>query len=262
MILNDAVFLLDLRCEMVAPIPKTKADELFFEISDIEQKITTLTSFQATKLLRRADELLKTGVDVGTVWIVKGYIYSISGQPNLMLSAFKNAESLGMQDPDDYFNYATQYYLNGYFVEAAKGFSKSFDDVAQKALYRIAFSTFDFDLVEDLMTLPTWKEKLRENKELLTASEINLQKTKEILEILNSCFKSRNVRFQLKGNEISEDGEINLHYDVMANENLITEILREFDNITSSSEYFDDASKLNILPIQDIRFFNTQKLPN
>lgn len=243
---------------MVAPIPKTKAEEIFEELSRNLANNKDIGDFRLTKYLKEISALKQTGVDLGMLWMCEGYIYNLKKQPEKMKSAFTNAYHYGMRDRISKYNQAAKYLTFGFFDEAAEGFSASHDEEAQGNLVRIAMSTFEFDKIGNLLVNQTYKDKLTLRKNALLKHGFNIDKIKEILNILHNLIRKENVHFSMVRQEFGYDNDlgITLYIEVDTELDKINSILNEYDDITSSDDFFETSSKLTIilLPFTNLEY--------
>lgn len=241
---------------MVAPIPKTKAEEMFEELSNIFSNNLEVGDFRLTKYLKEISALKKTGVDLGMLWMCEGYIYNLAKQPEKMKTAFINATHFGMRDSISRYNQAAKYLTFGFFDEAAEGFAASYDDEAQGNLVRIAISTFEFEKIEKLIISKTHKDRLNLRKNTLLNYGYNIDKIKEIVNILHDLIRKENVHFSLVRQEFDEDHGISFYIEIDTDVDKINSILNEYDEITSSIDLFETSSKLTmiLLPFTNLEY--------
>ncbi|ENX02624.1 hypothetical protein F900_01070 [Acinetobacter modestus] len=240
---------------MVAPIPKTKAVELLAELSSYERLQVVMSEFNTNKFLRDIKKLFDSKVDIANLWICKGFVYSLSNQPEAMVDAFRNAQKLGATDKYSMFNQATQYILHGYYENAIEALVLSKDDVAQEQLERIAISTFDYDQIEQHDLSVVAKNNLLKRKSRLAELGIDINEAKVLMNAFFQILKSRKCRFGLVHHDTNQD-EYYLHFEAVTDIDMTHSVLNEFDiYIAEHPELYKVNSKINIVltPISSIR---------
>jgi hypothetical protein len=101
----------------MSPTPKTLAEELSEQIGNLEPD-TLLTEFQTLRFIRECDKA--ASVDASSAWALKGMVYGMAGQPQKMISSFKNGLLLSSRNVEILINYIVALLQYGYFKEAYK----------------------------------------------------------------------------------------------------------------------------------------------
>ncbi|MCH7395234.1 hypothetical protein MMP66_13280 [Acinetobacter dispersus] len=232
---------------MVAPIPKTKAKEIiefFFElyVSDKDP-----SEFQARRILREIDSTIQSGVDLGLAWLCKGLYFSYMSDPEQMDSAFKNSIIYGATDANSYFNRASQYQAYGYFDEAMYGYFLNSDEDSYDEMHRILRSTLDLEKYKDYfpdIKHQTNNEKFLEN---LKNCNLDISDLKICLDILLDILRIKKVRFCLDRYSLYQN-EYALYFGIKSeNDDIIGEILNDYDDRTGTLDLFEKSRRLNII---------------
>ena len=240
---------------MVTPTPKTKAFELIEELSDVNRQNTVLSEFNTNKYLREINKLLESKVDIAYLWICKGFVYSLSNQPQAMYEAFANAQKLGASDSLSMFNQATQYILHGYYDEAIDALCLNKGSVAQEQLERIAISTFAYHKIEQKPLTAETREKLLKRQSRLQDLGINIPQAYQFMSIFYDFIRKRKDRFGLVRHSIFNEEEYYLHFEAVVDNDVTQSVLNEFDQyIAEHPEFYEINSKINIVltPISSI----------
>lgn len=239
---------------MATPVPKTKAEELVLELSDLSIRGVVLNVFTTNKYLKNIEQLLKSGVDVANLWMCKGFVYSLSNQPDEMVNAFLNAQRLGATDSVSLFNQASQFILYGYYDEALNGFSANLDEESQKQFVRLGLSTFNYNLIDQLVKLPKTVEEINRRKGRLSDLGINVSLAKKLMDNFFDLLRSERIRFGLVRHEIIEDEYI-LFFEAVTDHQITQKVLKEFDTIISKDdELLEISQKISIVltPVSNI----------
>ncbi len=232
---------------MSAPIPKTKADELVSELSDLSVRGEILGPFATNRYLRNIEQLLKSGVDIAGLWLCKGFVYCISNQPEEMNKAFLNAQKLGAVDQTSFYNQASQYILYGYFEEALKGFALNHDSESQLQIIRVALSTFNYEFIDQLDTLQETINELQRRKARAYELGIDIIIAKKLMDTFFNFLKLEKVRFGLVHHNIIED-EYVLFFEAIADYEIIQKVLNKFDAyIGNDDELLNISQKITII---------------
>lgn len=240
---------------MVAPIAKTKASELLEELSSVEKTHDVLSEFRANRYLAEIKKLLESNVDIAGLWVCKGFVHSLSSQPQAMYDAFLNAQKLGAIDSYSMMNQASQYLLNGYFDEAIYALSLNRDKEAQKQIERIAISTFAYHKIEQYELMPETKNNLSERKSRLNDLNIDISQAEAFLKVFFSLLQKQKVRFGLVRHSIFDEEEYYLHFEAVTDLDTTHQILKEFDGyIAEHPEFYEINAKINIVltPISSV----------
>ncbi|KQX03255.1 hypothetical protein ASC84_00695 [Acinetobacter sp. Root1280] len=239
---------------MVAPVPKTKAVELLLELSNVEIMHLVLNEFYANKYLAKIKKLLESNVDIATLWVCKGFVYSLANQPKAMYDAFANAQKLGATDAYSMMNQSTQYLLNGFIDEAIFALSLNKDPMSQNQIERIAISTFAFSKIEKYDFIPETKEKLSKIESRIKDVNIDIAQAETLLRVFFNLLQAQKIRFGLVRHSIIDE-EYYLHFEAVTQLDVTQTVLKYFDEyIADHPELYDVNSKINVVltPVSSI----------
>jgi len=250
MILTYAVYLLDLRCKMVAPIPKTKAEDILNQLVSINESSTFLSPFQTHRFLKEIDVSMKSGVDIAQLWVCKGLVYSIAKQPRKMVEAFTNATRLGATDLVAKYNQGTKYMMYGYYNEAIEAFSKCLDQASHDHMLRIAIASLNFEDIKSLMVLPKFIESIDTRLEGAKKLGIDINQAHKVMCVFFDIIKKYEFTVALIEHNLTDD-DYQLVFHTYEDIEKTTQILKEFDNLTASPDLFEASTKLNVILLCD-----------
>lgn len=232
---------------MSAPIPKTKAQAIFDEITSLNTR--ELGEFTAARLLREVNTAIKAGVDLPMSWFCKGVIHALTRDPDNMLIAFRNANNYQPKGTSAfYFNQAVYLKLYGYFDEAMKLFSYSQDDDARNLILHIASATFKYDIARQYFIEGSSQMNYLENCERVIQQRYGLkvEELQKVIDIFLSEIKQRKLQFCMVRDQYTDD-EIQKYFEIQSDDSTINEIIYSYDIKTSNVEMFDTASKLTLI---------------
>lgn len=238
---------------MAGAVPKTKATA----IADTLKAYGAdhfLTDFMARKHLAEIDAALKTGVDVGELWICKGMVEGLRDNPDKMMAAFQNSKNLGEVDHVSRFNRA---YLMGRFglfseaIEEVSVCSKN-DDSVKELIMDYSMSMMDFETLYKYVDDDFYLNLARGHEHWLKSQDVPFEQIKAVLHDFLNILRLRKVRFTLFESAVEDGNSLKMHFIVNTSMENVLKILQEFDDLTTDETYFQASMLLNLVLTPDL----------